>query len=137
MHYEPGMIWIGWITLVAMVLYIATCIMVARRRTKHQIWPPQMTGHPEVEIALRVQGNTLEQLVPFVVALWLCAIFWAPLPAALLGVVWLFGRVLYAFGYYSAPKRRMPGFAIAMLTLIALLLGAAYGLIRAGLVMGV
>ena len=133
---QPGMIWIGWITLAALVLYLATCIMVPRRRAKHQIWPPQMTGHPEVEIALRVQANTLEQLVPFIAALWLCAWAWAPLPAALLGVVWLFGRVLYAFGYYSAPAKRMPGFVIAMLTLILLLIGAAYGLIRLAIVLG-
>ena len=85
---------------------------------------------------MRVQGNTLEQLVPFIVALWLCAWTWAPLPAALLGVVWLFGRVLYAAGYYRAAKKRAPGFIIAMVALILLMIGAAYGLIRMGIVLG-
>jgi uncharacterized membrane protein YecN with MAPEG domain len=134
---QPGTIWIGWITLAVLVFYVATCIIVARTRARVGISPPQMTGDPALERALRVQGNTLEHMVPFLVALWMCAVFWAYLPAAILGVVWLFGRVLYAAGYYREPGRRMPGFVIAMLCLILLFIGTAYGLFRAGLVMGV
>lgn len=137
MHYEPGMIWIGWITLAALVLYLATAIYVSRMRARHHISPPAMTGAPAFENACRVHGNTLEQLVPFLASLWMCAIFWVPLPAAILGIVWLFGRAVYAFGYYSAPGRRLPGFGIAMIALILLMIGSAYGLFRAGLVMGV
>jgi uncharacterized membrane protein YecN with MAPEG domain len=137
MRVDPGMIWIGWITLATLVLYLATAMYVSRMRARHGVSPPTMAGPPDFECALRVNGNTLEQMVPFLVALWLCAIFWAPLPAAILGVVWLFGRVLYAFGYYSAPGRRLPGFGIGMIALILLLIGAAYGLFRMGLVMGV
>jgi glutathione S-transferase len=137
MRVEPGMIWIGWITLVALVLYLASAIYVSRMRARHGVAPPTMAGPPPFECAVRVHGNTLEHLVPFLVALWMCAIFWEPLPAALLGVVWLFGRVIYAFGYYSAPGRRLPGFVIAMIALVLLLIGAVYGLIQMGLVMGV
>ncbi|HVT50106.1 MAG TPA: MAPEG family protein [Dongiaceae bacterium] len=137
MHIEPGMLWIGWITLAVLVFYIGTCIMVARTRTRVGIHPPQMSGNPELERALRVQGNTLEHMVPFLAALWICAIFWAYLPAAILGIVWLFGRILYAAGYYREPRRRMLGFGIGMICLILLLIGSAYGLIRMGLVMGV
>ncbi|HVM82467.1 MAG TPA: MAPEG family protein [Candidatus Binatia bacterium] len=133
---EPGLIWIGWISLAALVLYLATCIGVARTRRRHQIFAPAMTGHPEVERALRVQANTLEQLVPFLVALWLCARFWEPLPAAVLGVVWLVGRTLYALGYYRAAGRRGPGFVIGMVALVALIVGAAIGLVRLELVLG-
>ncbi len=84
-----------------------------------------------------MQTNTLENLVPFLVALWLCAIFWEPLWASVLGVIWLFGRVIYALGYYSAPQRRHAGFLIGTIAVVLLLIGAAYGLIRMGLVMGV
>jgi len=138
LHYEPGLIWIGWITLAALVLYLATGIYVSRMRARHGVKAPAISGAPEFERACRVHSNTLEQLVPFLAALWLCAIFMAtPLYAAILGVVWLFGRVIYAFGYYSAPGRRAPGFAIGMIALILLIIGAAYGLFHAGLVMGV
>jgi glutathione S-transferase len=137
MQIQPGMIWIGWITLATLVLYLGTAIYVSRARGRYGVKPPTMAGPPEFECALRVHGNTLEQLVPFLASLWLCAIFWAPFPAAILGVVWLFGRVIYAFGYYSAPGRRLPGFLISMIALVLLLIGAAYGLFRMGLVMGV
>jgi glutathione S-transferase len=137
MHYEPGMIWIGWITLAALVLYLASGIYVSRMRARHNVSPPSMVGTPEFERACRVHSNTLEQLVPFLAALWMCAIFWIPLPAAILGVVWLFGRVIYAFGYYGTPGRRLPGFVIGVIALVLLMIGTAYGLFRAGLVMGV
>jgi uncharacterized membrane protein YecN with MAPEG domain len=137
MRIEPGMIWIGWISLAALLLYIATGFRAARMRGRYGIAAPAMTGHPEFERAVRVQANTLESLVPFLVALWLCAVFWEPLPAALLGVVWLFGRGLYALGYYSTPERRHFGFIVGMFGLMLLMLGAGYGLIRMGLVMGI
>src|SRR3569833_1486862 len=100
MQIKQRMIWIGAITLAALILYLGTAIMVSRTRGRVGIFAPQMSGNPELERAIRVQGNTLELLVPFLAALWMCAIFWAPLPAAILGVVWLFGRLIYAIGYY-------------------------------------
>jgi len=132
---QPGMIWIGWITLATLVCYIGTALIVSRTRGRVGIFAPQMSGHPDLERALRVQANMLEQLVPFLTALWLCAWAWAPLPAAILGIVWLFGRVLYAAGYYREAKKRAPGFMIAMVALILLMIGAAYGLIRLGIVL--
>lgn len=137
MKITPGMIWIGWITLATLAFYIAVSFRVAMMRSRHGIAAPAMTGHPDFECAIRVQANTLEYLVPFLVALWLCAIFWAPLPAAILGMVRLFGRVVYALGYYSAPARRQPGFILAMFAFVLLLIGTGYGLVRMGLVMGV
>ena len=137
MHITPGLIWIGWITVATLAFYIVLGFRVAAVRSRHRIPPPAMSGHVDLECALRVQGNTLELLVPFLAALWLCAIFWAPLPAAILGVVWLFARILYALGYYRAPARRMPGFILSMFALILLLIGTAYGLVRMGLIMGV
>ena len=134
---QPGMIWIGWITIAAMILYIATALEVARARGRHRIEAPVMTGNPDFERVVRVQANTLEHLVPFLAMLWLCAVFWAPLPAALLGVVWLFGRAVYAIGYYRSAPGRHPGFVIAMLALLLLTIGAGYGLVRMGLVMGI
>ena len=137
MKITPGLIWIGWITLATLAFYIAVSLQAARQRARHRIAAPAMTGHPDFERAIRVQANTLESLVPFLVALWLCAIFWEPLPAAILGILWLFGRFFYAIGYYSAPRRRQPGFMLAMICLILLLVGTAYGLVRMGLIMGV
>ena len=137
MKITPGLIWIAWITLASLVLYLGLAMHAARMRGRHRIAAPAMSGHPDFERATRIHANTLEHLVPFLVALWMCAVFFEPLPAAILGIVWLFGRVIYVFGYWSAPPRRQPGFILAMIALVLLLILTAYGLFRMGLVMGV
>ena len=137
MKITPGLIWIGWITLVTLLFYIGLAFVTARQRGRTGVAAPATVGHQDYERAQRIHMNTLEYLVPFLVLLWMCAIFWEPLPAAILGILWLFGRIVYAIGYWSAPKRRYPGFFLAMVAIILLFLGTAYGLIRMGLVMGV
>ena len=137
MKITPGMIWIGWITLVVLVFYLGLAMHAAMLRGRHRVTAPAMTGHPAFELASRIQSNTLEHLVPFLVALWMCAVFFEPLYAAILGIVWFFGRVVYVFGYWSAPPRRQPGFVLAFIALVLLLIGTAYGLFRMGLIMGV
>ena len=73
MRIEPGMIWIGWITLVTLVFYVAVGFRAAILRGRHGVIAPAMTGHPAFEAAVRVQANTLENMGPFLVALRLCA----------------------------------------------------------------
>lgn len=130
-----GMVLVGWVTLAAVLLYVLVIARAGQMREKHKIAAPAMTGHPDFERAVRVQANTLENLVPFLVCLWLAAIYWWPLGAAILGVLWLVGRGLYAVAYYRDPKGRHIGFTLAALANILLLLGAAYGLIRIMLVL--
>jgi glutathione S-transferase len=137
MKITPGLIWIGWITLVTLVFYLGLAMHTAILRGRHRVTAPATAGHPQFDLATRIHANTLEYLVPFLVALWMCAVFFEPLPAAILGIVWLFGRIIYVFGYWSAPPRRQPGFILAMIALILLLVLTAYGLFRMGLVMGV
>jgi glutathione S-transferase len=137
MKITPGMIWIGWITLVTLIFYLGLAMHAASLRGRHRIAAPAMTGQPDFDVATRIHANTLEHLVPFLVLLWMCAIFFEPLWAAALGIIWLFGRVIYAVGYWSAPPRRQPGFILGMIALVLLLIGTAYGLFRMGLVMGV
>lgn len=130
-----GMVLVGWVTLAALALYTLLLARVGQMRGKHKIEAPAMTGHPEFERAARVQANTLENLVPFLAALWLCAVAWAPMPAAVLGMVWIVGRALYALGYSRDPKSRGLGFLIGAAAGILLMLGAGYGLIRIMLVL--
>ncbi len=61
-------------------------------------------------------------------ALWLCAIWFSDKAAAIAGVVWVVGRMLYALAYLKEPSKRGAGFAVAMLAALALWLGAIVGL---------
>lgn len=118
------------ITLLALILYFVLGINVGRARVKYKVMPPQMSGDPNFERVLRVQQNTLEQLVLFLPAFWLFCQYVSPVWGSVLGAVWVVGRILYAWGYYQAAEKRIPGFGIAALATIALLLGALVGVMR-------
>lgn len=122
--------WPSFITASALLLYLVVTINVGRARIKYKVMPPQMTGDPNFERVLRVQQNTLEQLIVFLPALWLFAEFVSPLWAAGLGAVWIIGRILYAWGYYQVAEKRMVGFGVSSLCLFTLLGGSLVGIIR-------
>lgn len=120
----------AWVTLAAMLLYIWIIMQVGRARGKFQIKAPTMDGPPAFLAAVRVQANTVEQMVLFFPALWLCAVFWQDRWAAVGGAVWIIGRLLYALGYYRDPDKRGLGFMISTLATVSLMLGSAWGLLQ-------
>jgi uncharacterized membrane protein YecN with MAPEG domain len=121
--------WPSLVTALALVVYLIVTINVGRARIKYKVMPPQMTGDPNFERVLRVQQNTLEQIVIFLPALWLFSEFVSPVWGASLGAVWIVGRILYAWGYYQAAEKRMVGFGLGTLSLFALLGGGLLGIL--------
>jgi glutathione S-transferase len=118
------LVWTEIVILVALVVYLGTMIYCARMRARHRIMAPATTGHPAYERAFRIQQNTLEQLVAFVPAVWLFSTLVNPLFGAGLGAIWIVGRVIYAVGYARNPEKRGPGFTLAFVALIVLVVGA-------------
>ncbi|UPT87338.1 MAPEG family protein [Bradyrhizobium barranii subsp. apii] len=112
------------VTLLAIALYMFTCINVSRSRTKTGVKAPAMSGHPDFERAFRIQANTLEWMPVFLPALWLFAIYIGDASAAGIGAVWIIGRIVYFIGYSQAAAKRGPGFAIQGIAAIALWAGA-------------
>jgi len=127
----PAIAYVALVTLASLAVYIWTFSKVGQMRGKHKIAAPAMTGHPEFERAVRVQANTLEQLVPFLVALWLAALYLHPLGAALIGLVWVIGRVMYALAYWQDAAKRGRGFTLSSIATVLLLLGALVGIVLA------
>jgi glutathione S-transferase len=117
------------VTLLALLLLFVVTLNVGRARVKSGIKPPQMSGDPAFERAVRVHQNTLEQIVIFLPALWIFATVFTPINAAILGAIWILGRILYAWGYYQAAEKRGPGFGISTLATIVLLFGGIIGII--------
>jgi glutathione S-transferase len=119
------------VALFSLIFYFLTSINVARARRASGIDAPTMTGHPQLERAVRVQMNTLEWLPIFLVTLWVFDLFtpkpYGGLIAAALGVVWIVGRILYLNGYMLEPSKRSQGFAIQALACVVLLLGGFGG----------
>ncbi|WP_129793748.1 MAPEG family protein [Sphingosinicella sp. CPCC 101087] len=112
------------VTLLALLVYFGMAVQVARTRTMLGILPPAMTGDARLERTLRAHANTLEWLAIFLPSLWLFAVYWGDLPAALIGLVWIAGRIAYFLGYVGAVHRRFPGFFIQSIASAVLLFGA-------------
>jgi len=118
------------ITIVALLVlaqYMLFSFQVGKARGQYEIEAPAVSGHPVFERRLRVQQNTLEQLVVFLPSLWFFGIYVSAWLGALLGLVFLVGRFLYSAGYVAEPGKRTMGFAIGFLVQVTLLLGALIG----------
>ena len=118
-------------TLVAVLLYFMTLTNVALARAKYKIAAPAVSGNPDFERVFRVQMNTLEQLVAFLPALWLFALYVSPAWASVIGAVWIVGRVFYAVAYVQAAARRGPGAVTGFVALAVLWVGALWGVVGA------
>lgn len=120
------------VTLLTMLLLLATAMAVGRARGRYDIKAPAVTGHPNFERALRVQMNTLEQTVLFLPVLWLAAQPYAnPTWAGLLGLLWWLTRVWYAIAYTRGAEKRHWPFLVATIAWVALLVLATWGVIHA------
>jgi glutathione S-transferase len=112
------------VTLLALLFYFSTCMGVARARVKFGIKAPAIAGNADFERVFRVQMNTLEWLPIFLPSLWLFAIYLSDAIAAVLGLAWIGGRILYMTGYADAAEKRSRGFFVQSLAAFALLLGS-------------
>src|SRR6202171_2262688 len=100
------------VTCLAILFYFFTSSQVSKARAAFGIKAPAITGNPDFERVFRVQMNTLEWMPIFLPSLWLFAIYISDWLAALFGLVWIAGRILYLTGYSQAAEKRGPGFAI-------------------------
>ena len=121
--------WTAWTTLAVLAVYLWVSINAGRARATYNVSAPSMDGPLAFQSAQRVQANTVEQLVLLLPALWLCAVFLGDRWAAAGGALWVVGRVIYALAYYRDPQQRSTGFGINVTAIVALMLGAAAGLL--------
>jgi len=116
------------VTLLAVAFYFFLATRVAVARGKFNIKHPATTGNADFERIFRVHMNTLEWMPTFLVPLWLCALYLNDIVAAVLGLVWIGGRVLYFTGYSQAVEKRLPGFFIQSTACALLFIGALAGI---------
>ena len=115
------------VAALALVEYAVFFILAGRARGRYGVAAPATTGHPIFERYFRVQANTVEQLVIFLPALFMCAYFANEVMAAALGLVFILGRALYARGYVLDPAKRGPGFLLTLASNFSLVLGSIVG----------
>jgi uncharacterized MAPEG superfamily protein len=106
-------------------------VLAGQARSKYGVQAPAVTGHPIFERYFRVQQNTLEQIVPFLPALFLFGRYVSAPIAAALGAIWLVGRVVYLRAYIADPARRGLGFGLTAIPTLVLIVGSLVGAIVA------
>jgi uncharacterized MAPEG superfamily protein len=115
------------VIVLALIQYVVFAMLVGWARGKFGVKAPAVAGHEIFERYFRVHQNTLELLVAFVPAAWLFGTYVDATWAALLGLVYLVARVLYLRGYVADPAKREIGFALSILPVFVLLVGALWG----------
>ena len=118
---------VAFVALLALAEYMFFSFQVGLARGKYEVEAPAETGHPIFERKLRVQQNTLEQLIVFLPSLWFFGIYVSSTVAALLGIVFVVARFLYSTGYVADPDKRTVGFGMGFLAQVILLVGALIG----------
>lgn len=118
------------IALLAVAQLLFFSILVGRARGLYGVRAPAVSGHEMFERAYRVQMNTLELMVAFLPVLYVAARYWPPPWVAGVGAVYLVGRLIYWRSYTAAPASRALGFALSMIPILALLIGALAAIVR-------
>ena len=121
------------VAALALLEYAYFGAQVSRARGRYGVKAPATTGHELFDRHYRVQQNTAEQLVMFLPALYLFAVYVSAPIAALLGLGFVLGRALYGRGYVADPERRGPGFIVGFAASAVLLLGGLAGAVVAAL----
>ena len=115
------------VTCGALAVYFWNLGRVGQARVKYGIDAPAISGHPDFDRVIRVQMNMTEQLPFFLPSLWLFSFLVSAHWAALLGLFWIIGRILFSLGYYKDPGMRGRGFVLSIGCSIVLLCGALVG----------
>ena len=115
------------VSALALLQYLVFGSAVGWARGKYAVKAPAVTGHEVFERYFRVQQNTLELLVVLLPSLWLFARYVDARWSAVLGAVYVVGRLLYFAGYVRDPARRELGFVLSFLPIVVLVLGALAG----------
>jgi len=117
------------VTLLLLCQYVVFMGMCGKARARSGIVAPAVTGDETFERAYRVQMNTVEQLVIALPAMWVSGMYFMPMVAAALGLVFFVGRMMYRVSYMKDPESRGPGMIIGFLANIAMIATGLWGVI--------
>lgn len=125
MHY------VAIVTALALIEFQVFGILVGRARTRYGVAAPAVSGNEVFERYFRVHANTLEQLVALLPSMWIFAHYASATWAAILGAVFIVGRILYFRSYVRDPKSRSLGFALTAFPTLIMMVGILVQAVRA------
>lgn len=123
MHY------INLIAVLAVLQFFFFSLMTGMARQKSGLEAPAMTGDEGFERMNRVQMNTLELLIIFLPALFICGQYWSSILVAGIGLVYIVGRFIYWRAYTKDPSTRTLGFFLSIMPSLVLAILALIGIV--------
>ncbi|XP_033107833.1 microsomal glutathione S-transferase 2-like [Anneissia japonica] len=107
---------------------LATFAMkVGRARYKFKVKPPETDGDPGFTRTLRAQQNSIEFAPIFLTSHTVASLFFHPIAASVVSLVYIYGRHLYFEGYSRSADDRLPGFKLSTNALKALIVMGVTG----------
>lgn len=119
------------VVVIALLEFVVFGALVGRARGLYGVKAPAVSGHEMFDRYFRVHQNTLELLVAFVPAIWLFGLYVSPKWGAVIGLVYVVGRVVYMRSYVKDPAKREFGFGMSVLPIVVMLAGALWGAAKA------
>jgi len=119
------------VTVLLLIQYTFFAMRAGQARGKGEVKAPAVSGDEHFERNLRIQMNTLEQLIITIPTMWICAFYFSVNVAAILGLVFLIGRFVYSAAYLGDPTKRGLGMMIGFVANIGLLLCCLYAAVVA------
>ncbi|KAJ0023524.1 hypothetical protein NQD34_003423 [Periophthalmus magnuspinnatus] len=102
---EP--VFLGAVTILGLLEQAYFSLQVIYARRKYSVSPPSITGPPEFNRVYRAQANCSEYFPLFITALWTSGYFYSAGLSSMCGVLYLYGRLQYFWGYASSPQGRL------------------------------
>ncbi len=119
------------VAVLAILQFVFFSVLVGQARGTYGVKAPAVQGHEIFDRAFRVQMNTLEQLVCFLPALLMANMYYSDGFVALVGAVYLVGRIIYRQAYVKDPSTRAVGFVLSLVPTLLLLIAALFGALTA------
>ncbi|RMF08786.1 MAG: MAPEG family protein [Alphaproteobacteria bacterium] len=119
------------VSVLALFINIVFALRVGQARGRLEVPAPATTGPDEFNRLYRIHQNTVEQTVLFLPSLWLFHAVFHSIWGAVMGLVWVAGRLVYSSAYRKDPSRRGPGMMLTFASSLALMLSALVGSIVA------
>ncbi|XP_044240267.3 microsomal glutathione S-transferase 2 isoform X1 [Ursus arctos] len=100
--------------LLAAVSVLSACqqsyfaLHVGKARLKYKVTPPAVSGSPEFERIFRAQQNCVEFYPIFLITLWIAGWYFNQVFATCLGLLYIYARHQYFWGYSEAAKKSIP-----------------------------
>ncbi|XP_028315594.1 leukotriene C4 synthase-like [Gouania willdenowi] len=95
------------VTVLAVLQQVYFSLQVIYARRRFRVSPPVTVGPPQFDRIYRAQVNCSEYFPLFITLMWISGVFLSPVVSSVCGLLYLFSRLMYFWGYSRSADRRL------------------------------